>query len=246
MDTSETALGVRSAASKGPWRVLILRQRQKRVQRHHPCPRTGVRPSGSPRRRSGRQQSQTGVEGAGGCRGIAGWERARTQQCWLQQERLFWVGKEHVGGSWGQELPFPRETRNNGASSARGQRAGFGSWSPSTACAGRTSRRCPTGRGGCREHAGPEVVVLERNFPPAPRETPAMRAAAPRQRDPVLHGSTRAGAAGLSSQSLCRLLGGGWTGVQPPRTASPTTGLPVCILGSRSPHVLHKHTLFSG
>lgn len=119
-----------------------------------------------------------------------GWEQARTRQWRLQQERLFWVGKEHMGGSWGQELPFPRESGNNGVSSERGQK-GLGLAADLRAApAGSVTPRCPMGQGSCREHAGPEVLFLKRNCPGSS------------SRDPVNGESGTAAAAGVGDPAF--------------------------------------------
>lgn len=102
------------------------------------------------------------------------------------------MGKEHMGGSWGQELPFPRETRNNGVSCERGQK-GLGLAADLRAApAGSMTRRCPMGQGSCREHAGPEVLFLKRNSPGGSL------------RDPVDGESGTAAAAGVGDPVFAR------------------------------------------
>lgn len=80
-----------------------------------------------------------------------------------------------MGSSWGQEPPFPREARNNSASSEQGQTGlGLEPVSEQLLGAGRVSRCWPVGQGSCQERAGPEWLFLKRNFPSAPREIPSM------------------------------------------------------------------------
>lgn len=145
------------------------------------------------------------------------------------------MGKEHMGGSRGQELPFPCASRNNGLSLEQGQKGrgpaadGGCSWHSSG--------------GSCREHVGPQVLLLQRNFPQLLR-SPQRWGSGPQQ---LLgwgqhSGGTGAARAGPRSHSAgVRLHRREGTWGDPRERLFPWRRFPVRILGCRFPCPARTH-----